>query len=69
MTGIYKVIRAVHEAHTTSEPRTMVISLPAPPFGIPATDRSETTPRTMPVRMERLSADDRRWIKSAARMK
>lgn len=60
-----KVSMPTQDSYTTCHPRMMDVSLPAPPFDIPATDRSETKPTLAPVRMDKLSAVDERWIRGA----
>ena len=50
------------DAHTKSDVRMMAVSLPAPPFDLPATDRSETKPHPLAIRTE-MTAARREWLR------
>ncbi len=40
----------VESGSSACQQRLIAVSLPAPPFDIPATDRTETAPRSKPIR-------------------
>jgi hypothetical protein len=47
------------------------VSIPAPPFDLTIrhNDRDETRPRSAPIRADKLTAIDRKWLRGVARVK
>lgn len=58
-----------HASSFEAHQRPVTVSLPAPPFDFTVTynDRPETRPRSVPIRAEKLTWIDRKWLKSMAR--
>ena len=61
----YQVSRS---KHSTFGNGIVSISLPSLPFDLPPASTDETKPALPPV-MGKLSADDKRWLRSIARVK